>query len=162
MRYLVPLAGLLSSAAPVSAQVSAAPRATARATLLKDSAFSRVRDLDFGTLIRTSLSANRTVSLSRSGVLTCAPEIVCSGTTQTARFRIRGPLNLVALVRTQNSQLTNGFETIAFTPDAPTVVVQTNLPSTGTEFDVGGSIVLTPQSSDGRYSGEVLVTVDYL
>ena len=57
--------------------------------------------------------------MSRAGVLTCAADIVCSGTPKQARFNIQGTNKLTILLTYTGGTLTNGTDSIPFTADGP-------------------------------------------
>ena len=55
----------------------------------------------------------------------------------------------------------NDATNLVFTPNAPASVNLTNSGAPGTNFSVGGSIIITPTTTDGVYTGNINVTVDY-
>jgi hypothetical protein len=76
---------------------------------------------------------------------------------------VQGTNNQVVQIFAVASPLTNANDgtTLSFTPNAPATTTLTNSGAPGTNFNVGGSIVITPTTTDGVYSGNINVTVDY-
>jgi hypothetical protein len=154
-------------ATPAAAQVAASPKATARVNVVKPLTLTREENLDFGTVVVTGDS---TVSISHLGVGTCgvAADVTCDFTAaQAARYRVTGSNNQQVTVTATGSNLNRaGGGTIAFTPvlkngtqsDTETLP---NSGSTGTTFNVGGSIALLASLPGGVYTGDIEVTVQY-
>lgn len=150
-----------AAAAPVSV-TGAAP--VAKAQIVKPLTLTRVADLSFGTILLGTVSANQTVSLTSAGALTCgASGLTCSGTTSVAQYKVTGTNNQTVFIYTAATSLTNANDatTIGFTPAAAASVALGNSGTTGVTFPVGGAIVITPTTTDGLYSGNINVTVDY-
>lgn len=150
------LAALIATPA-AAAQVTAA----ASVNVVKPVSLTKLQDLDFGTLTYASFTGTRNIVLSRAGALTCAADIVCSGATRAARFNVQGTNRLTVLISVTGGTLSNGTDSIPFTPDAPASVTLTNSGSPGLNFDVGGSIAVNPDLVGGTYSGTMTVTADY-
>ena len=153
---LVPIA--LIAAAPGHA--ATAP-GSATASIVKPLTLSKVQDLNFGTLMLGTFTGTRTVTLSRANVLTCPTGLTCSGATSTARFNILGPDKLVALLTVSSPTLVNGANTIPFTANAPLFVILFGTGAPGVNFDIGGSVTISPTTAEGVYSGVMNVTADY-
>lgn len=142
-----------AQAANITVQVSASAS--------KPLTFASRQDLDFGQILTSGDGG--TVSISMTGVRTCAAGLTCSGATQHAIFNVSGTNGWVVRIITAPSDLvnqTNG-STLRFTPVAPASVTLTNSGAPGKNFGVGGAITVTPSTSDGLYVGNVEVTVDY-
>ena len=160
------LAAVALTAAPaVAAPVGvtgAKPKANAR--IIRPLVLTGVRDLDFGTIVLGSVAAGgESVALSVAGGLTCGSGgLTCSGTTQTARYNVTGTQGQVVVVSATNSTLTgsNGG-TLTFVPNLPANFALSNSGAPGNNFDVGGSISISPATIDGVYAGDMEVFVDY-
>ena len=149
-------------AAPVGVTSGAKPTANAR--IIKPLTLTRVRDLDFGTIVMDSVPVGgAVVAVSTASALSCGAGLTCTGTAQSARYNVRGTNNQVVQVAATNSNLTgsNGG-TLVFTPAVPGNVTLSSSGAPGDNFDVGGSITVMPSTVDGVYSGDMEVTVDYL
>jgi hypothetical protein len=148
----VPMAG--AQAATVTAQ--------ANVKVLKPLTFSSKQDLDFGRIILGG-TGTKTVSVSNTGVLTCAAGFTCSGATRPAIFNVTGSNGEVVRIFAAPSDLINATNgsTIRFTPTAPASVTLINSGNPGLDFNVGGSIAIPSTATDGVYSGVMDVTVDY-
>jgi hypothetical protein len=152
------LAVVPAIAAPASA---ASVTASTSVNVVKPVVLAKLQDLDFGTLLFSSFTGSRSIVLSRAGVVTCAANIVCSGPTKAARFNVQGTNNKVVLITVTGGTMSNGTDSIAFTPDAPASVTLTSSGVPGNDFDVGGSISVSPSLIGGTYSGTLNVTTDY-
>jgi hypothetical protein len=123
------------------------------------------QDLNFGTIIMTKVTAPVTVSVSTAGVLTCGAGLTCFGTVTPAIYNVTGSNNQVVYMYAPPVNLTNAAngQTIRLTPILPpgNRLTLTNSGQPGSDFKVGGSIVLGPTTADGRYAGDINVTVDY-
>lgn len=150
------LAALIATPA-AAAQVTAA----ASVNVVKPVSLTKLQDLDFGTLTYASFTGTRNIVLSRAGALTCAADIVCSGATMAAGFNIRGTNRLVVLISVSGGTLSNGVDSIPFTPDAPPSVTLTSSGMPGNDFYVGGSIAIDPNLVGGTYAGTLTVTAEY-
>lgn len=137
---------------------------TVKATVktVKPLTLTSKQDLDFGQVILTSVSGPTSVSLSQTGVLTCGVGLTCAGAVRPAIYNITGSNNQIVRIFSLPSTLTNGSGgSIAFTPNAPASVTLTSSGIPGNDFNVGGSIAITPATVEGLYSGNVEITVDY-
>jgi hypothetical protein len=102
--------------------------------------------------------------MTQGGVVTCGSGgLTCSGTPVSASYGVQGTNNQVVQIFAVASPLTNANDltTLSFTPNAPATVTMTNAGAPGTPFNVGGSIIITPSTTDGVYTGDINVTVDY-
>jgi hypothetical protein len=149
----------------VAAPVGASTPATARAKIVKPLVLTATRNLDFGTItLNTVAVGGETVSMTQAGVVTCGSGgLVCSGTPVSASYNVKGTNNQVVQVFAVASPLTNANDatTLSFTPNAPATVTMPNSGTAGFDFNVGGSITILPATTDGVYTGNINVTVDY-
>lgn len=167
--YAAAAVAALSAAVPAAAQssaVSANPRATANARLIKPLTLTALRNLDFGTIVMGTLTANETVSINGAGTVTCGTSgnLACSGTPQSAQYRITGTQGQVVNVSSAAPSYTlNGSNggTLSFVPSLPSAITLGNSGSPGNEFTVGGSIVIGSSTVDGVYAGQIDVQVAY-
>ena len=152
------LATVATFAAPAyAAQIAA----VTSVNVVKPVSISKLQDMDFGTLTYSSFTGTRTIVLSRAGALTCAADIVCSGVPKQARFNVQGTNKLTVLLSYTGGSLSNGTDSIPFVPNGPSSVVLTSSGVPGIDFDVGGTITVSPSLIGGAYSGTLTVTADY-
>lgn len=156
-----------AAAAPSNTSVNATTDANARAKIMKPLSLDGKQDLDFGTLV-ISGSGTQVMHIDQGGTLSgCGGAVItCSGTAQPAIYTVKGTPNAVVTVSVDSPvTLTNANDstTLDLTPDAPTTVtLDTSAPSTGDDFNIGGSISINSSSTtDGLYSGTFKVSVDY-
>jgi len=167
MASQIRLALLSLCAACFAAQANAASQnASVKATVVKPLTLTKTQDLNLGTVtLQTGIWAGATVSVSRTGVRTCAnPNTICSGTVLPAQFNVAGTNNQTIKVTAPNVTLVNQSSpssTLMLTVDAPATVALPNSGSKGVDFGIGGSITLTSTTVPGTYSGTLNVTVDY-
>ena len=145
----------------------AAPSATSvtltvstRAQIVEPLTMTKLTDLDFGTLVKTStLTATPvTFSLANDNTPTCPAELLCSNA-QTATFDVFGTPDQFLFVTTSATLLNNGLVNLAMTPNP---VTGQQLDSTGkTSFGVGGTVQVASTTAAGVYNGTMDVTVDY-
>lgn len=165
-------ARLLTAAAVVSAfaatsataaPVGASTPATAKAQIVKPLTLTKVQDLDFGTILLPVVPAAATVTVSSAGVATCTGGTTCAGSPKQAIFNLTGTNNQVVRIFSAATNLTNANDstTIVFTPAPPATVTMPNSGNTGANFNVGGAIAITTTTTDGVYTGNMNVTVDY-
>ncbi|MBA3667174.1 MAG: DUF4402 domain-containing protein [Sphingomonas sp.] len=156
------LASALFAAIPGARATAASVNVTASVKTVKPLVLTAKQNLDFGLIILTRVTAPTSVSISQAGVKTCGVGLTCSGASLPAIFSLTGTNNTPVRIVTAPSSLTNATgNSVAFTPNAPTTLTLANSGSKGDDFNVGGSIALTPTTADGLYSGNVEITVDY-
>jgi spore coat protein U-like protein len=155
---LAALAALSSLATPAAAATIAA---TTSVNVVKPVQLSKLQDLDFGTLTFSGYTGTRTISINQAGTFACATNIVCSGTPKPARFNIQGTNKMTALVTVTGGALSNGIDSIPFTPDAPSSIYTPNSGAPGVDFNVGGSLSVSSTLVGGTYTGTINVTADY-
>jgi len=156
----------VTAAAPAAAQTSAAPKASANAKLIKPLTLTALRNLDFGTIVMGTLSANETVSITGAGAVTCGSSgsLTCSGTQQSAQYRITGTQGQQVAISSATPTYalagSNGG-TLTFTPSLPATVTLGAAGAAVNDFVVGGSIVIGSATQDGVYSGQIDIQVAY-
>lgn len=164
-------AATLVAAPAFAAPVSADPKAKAHAKIMRPLTLTADRDLDFGIIVVGAITGPETVSVSNAAVATrtcgSSGNLTCSGTAQSAQYEVTGTNNAQVRVDTTPSNLTNqtsgGSETITFTPTADfNLTLSSSSATNGDLFYLGGSIVVDTTTVDGRYEGDIEVTVDYL
>jgi hypothetical protein len=153
----------LFAAATVAAMPAQAASISATTSIhvVKPVLLSKLQDLDFGTLTFAGFTGARTITLSQAGVVSCATDIVCTGTAKAARFNLQGTNKLTANVTVTGGNLSNGSDTIPFTPIAPATVYTPNSGAPGVDFAVGGSISVSGTLLGGVYTGTLNVTAEY-
>lgn len=162
MRCLsVSLAALAATLAVTGPARAANISAVTSVNVVKPVSLTKLQDMDFGTLTFSGFTGTRTIVLSRPGVLSCAADIVCSGVAKQARFNVTGTKQLTILLTYSGGTLTNGTDSIPFTADGQSTMALTNSGSPGTNFDVGGSLTISPTLVGGVYTGTMTVTAEY-
>jgi spore coat protein U-like protein len=155
-----------SSAALPSPAHAVTESATVKVNVVKPLTLTALQNLDLGTItLAGGAWSNVTVGISRAGVLSCGnANIVCSGATQVARFKVTGTNRQVVLISAPNVTLTNQSDTsqtLTMAVDKPASVTLTSSGEPGVNFDIGGSVTLSSSTADGTYAGTMNVTVDY-
>jgi hypothetical protein len=125
-----------------------------------------LQDLDIGTIVlKPGTWSGATVSISQAGALTCTnPNLVCTGTTQAARYNVAGTNKMSVQVSAPNVVLINqadSSKTLQLAPLSPATVALPNSGNPGVDFAVGGTITVSSSTADGLYIGTMNVTVDY-
>ena len=153
-------AAALALALTPGAALAANATASASANVVKPVLLTKLQDLDFGTLSFAGFTGTRQIVLSRAGAVTCALNIVCSGATKAARFNVQGSNKVVVNITVSTGALSNGTDTIPFTPDYPTTVTLTSSGVPGNDFDIGGTLTVSSTLVGGLYTGTINVTAD--
>lgn len=170
MTKLIKFAVLAASAVAVAtpataAPVAATPPAQASAKIVRPLTLTSTGSLNFGTIVLNGVTANRTVALSSANALDCAggsTELQCSGATSVPTYNVRGTNNMRVNIIKTASTLSNGTGgTLTLTPSGAADVLLTNSGAPGTDFNIGGSIVIGVGQAEGLYTGTVDVQVDY-
>lgn len=149
-------------AAPVS-PTGGNPAASAR--IIKPLTLTASGTLNFGTIVMNGVTANRTVTVNPDGSITCATELVCDLNGTAVAYNVRGTQGQVVNILLNTSTLTgsNGGS-LTLTPNSDQASNQLTLANSGapgSDFNVGGSIVIAAATVDGVYTGTVNVQVDY-
>ena len=169
MTALAATAAALTLTATPALAVGPNQNATATAKVVKPLTLSWVRNLDLGTIVLSGAGAwaNATVGINHLGAFSCAnPNVTCSGTTQTAQYKVTGTNNQDVTVNAPDVTLTNandGVSTLLLSVDKPvnSMINLGNSGASGYTFDLGGSITVASSTPDGTYSGTFNVTVNY-
>jgi hypothetical protein len=140
--------------------------AAVKAKVIKPLTLEALRNLDLGTItLKPGSWSNATVGLSRTGVFSCAStNLICSGPTSTARYKVTGSNKETAIISAPNVTLVNQSDptrTLTLVVDNPGQVTLTSSGKQGSTFDLGGSITLDSTIASGDYTGTFNVTVDY-
>lgn len=154
-------AAALTVTPALAAPVSATTPATARAQIVKPLVLTATQSIDFGTILLTAVTASTAVSISQAGAITCGTGLTCSATGKQAIFNVAGSNNQTVKIATTAANITNGTTNLLFTPNAPATVLLTNSGAPGNNFNVGGSFAIDTATTDGVYTGNLIVTVDY-
>jgi hypothetical protein len=152
----------LLAAGPAAGVRAATITAPARASVVKPLVFTSKQNLDFG-MVMLGAPGPSTVSLSMAGVLSCGAGLTCSGLARPAIFNLQGSNGQVVRITAVASDLTNSADgsKLRFTPVAPASVTLTNSGFPGRDFNLGGSIAITSTTTDGTYTGNIVVTAEY-
>jgi hypothetical protein len=153
------LVALAATATPASA---ATVTAAASVNVVKPLLLSKLNDLNFGTVtFNSGSSGTATVTISQAGVVSCPTGAVCTGSVAAAGFNLQGTNKMTALITVPATSLSNGIDTITFTPTAPSSIYLPNSGQPGVNFYVGGSIAIGAANAGGTYTGTIAVTADY-
>lgn len=146
-------------AVPVSnGPVTATARVTKPLTLTK---LTPTSDLDFGEIIVTGTD---TVKLNYvSGLRECgaAANQTCQGAISFAEYRVTGTNNQDVTITKPNVNLSNGTDNLTLVLEGLDTINLTNSGSTGATFRIGGSILIDEDVSEGIYTGQLAITVEY-
>lgn len=148
---------------PFSHAQAAQTTIQASAKVVKSLTLASKQDLDFGTIMMSGSAGTFTVSISATGVVTCPTGFTCTGTPKPAILNVTGSNGNVVRITALPSDLVNTTDgsKIRFTPVAPASLTLTNSGSPGKDFNIGGSIAIPSTTTDGTYSGNIEVTIDY-
>jgi hypothetical protein len=162
MKALAAASVALCGFAPVEA---ATQNATVTANIAKPLTLTSLQSLDLGTItLKPGSWSSATVSLTRAGIFTCNANLVCTGAPLVARYKVTGTNKQNVTITAPNVTLTNqgdSTKTLTLIVDSPTQVTLTSSGEPGVNFDIGGSVALTPTTASGTYQGTFNVTVDY-
>ena len=156
----------LAAAALLCAPATAATiTATATASVVKPLTLTSLQNLDFGMIVLgPGTWSNSTVSLARSGALSCGANLTCTGAPVAAQFNVAGSKAYTISISAPNVRLTNqsdSTKTLVLTLDSPSTINLTNSGAPGTNFSVGGSMTLNSTTAEGTYFGTITITADY-
>jgi Mat/Ecp fimbriae major subunit len=157
------LAASEAAAAPVAAGVNA----TAKLRVLRPLQLTSKQNLDLGIIVLSGSGAySSTVGISKDGTtFNCdsnSGKILCSGTHQAAIYNVSGTKSQAVTIAAGNVTLSDGAgHNLTLTPDFSPTVTLANSGAPGSDFNVGGSIVVTNATADGVYTGTFAVTADY-
>ena len=163
-RIRLPLLFLFLGAlrAPASAVTQ---NASVNANVVKPLTLVSQQNLDLGTItLGLGTWSGAVARISRTGVFSCDPKLVCTGAPLVARYKVTGTNKAVVLITAPNVTLINqadSTKTLTLVVDNPGQVTLTSSGEPGNTFDLGGSITLSSTTPTGTYSGTFNVTVDY-
>ena len=159
------LAALVGAALSHAPSNAATITAVAKAKVVKPLALESRQNLDLGTIILgPGVWSGTTVSLSRTGVLTCSGNVTCSGATQVAKYNVSGSNGETVVITVPNVTLVNQLDstkTLTLVPDKPPPIALTNSGNPGTTFSIGGSVTVNSTTFGGTYQGTFNLTADY-
>lgn len=156
----------ITSAPAVAAPVSATAQANAHARLFRPLTITSVRDLDLGTIVLSGAAPyTDTVGIDQAGTFSCGANLTCSGTTQTAQYTVTGTNNQnVTIYVSPTIAMVNQSVVspdLTLTVDAPGTVALGASGNAGVTFDIGGSIDVADDTTEGVYQGTFDVSADY-
>lgn len=146
-----------SAAAPVGSTTPA----TAHAAIVKPLTLTATANLDFGSIV---VQDTGTASIDTSGNITCPSTLTCAATGSAAAYHVTGTNNQVVTVNKPAVTLTNTANPgtdLTLNLTGPATVTLPNSGTSGTDFQIGGSIVIPANVKDGDYTGNLAVTVNY-
>ena len=157
---------LLALAVTISRPAEAVTQnASVNASVTRPLTLSAQQNLDLGTITLMPGSwSGATAGISRSGVVTCNPNLICAGAPTVARFKVTGSNKMVVLITAPSATLVNqadASQKLTLTIDSPGQVTLTSSGEPGNNFNLGGSLTLSSSTPAGTYSGTLQVTVDY-
>lgn len=140
--------------------------ANATAKIVKPVTLAWVQDLDLGTIVLGAGTwSTTTIGITSAGAFTCGnTNVTCSGATKQAQYKVTGTNNQRVFITAPNVVLTNQNDTnktLTLTVDNPEFVDLGNSGSAGLTFGLGGSIGVSSTTTDGTYTGQFNVTVNY-
>ncbi len=153
----------LLGAVPLGHAQAAQTTVRVSAKVVKPLRLQSRQNLDFGNVLLPITPGTYTISISMTGVLSCGAGLTCTGMNRPATYNIAGSNGQVVRVIAVASDLINAVDgsRLRFTPIAPATITLNNSGSNGQNFNVGGSIAIPSTTTDGTYTGNVEVTVDY-
>lgn len=165
-RTRLPLTVLFGIAAAISAPASAVTQnASVSANVVRPLTLSSLQNLDLGTItLAPGTWTAATVGISKTGVFTCDPRLICTGAPMPAQYKVTGSNKMVVLITAPNVTLVNqndASQTLTLVVDNPRQVTLTSSGEPGVNFNLGGSISLSSTTATGTYSGTFQVSVDY-
>ena len=133
-------------AAWASIHPATAPAATqsaaVSANIVKPLTLTGVQNLDLGTIVLGAGTwSGATVRLARTGVLTCTnPNLICTGVTQVAQYKITGTNKQTVTISTPNVTLVrlgDPTNTLTMVVDSPSQVMLTSSGQPGVTISLG-------------------------
>ncbi|HEY8592271.1 MAG TPA: DUF4402 domain-containing protein [Sphingomicrobium sp.] len=145
---------------------AATQSAAVQANIIKPLTLTSLQNLDLGTItLKPGSWTGATVSLSRTGALTCAnANVICSGATRVAQYNVTGTNKMVVRITAPDVTLVNSTDpsqTLKMVVDAPASVALTSSGAPGNNFELGGSITLSSTTAGGDYTGTFDVIAEY-
>jgi hypothetical protein len=164
LTIIVGLASAFIGAAPACAATGGV--ATVNASVVKPLILTWIQDLDLGTVVLGPGSwSSATIGISRAGAFSCpSANVTCSGPTKAATYNVSGSNRQVVHITAPNVTLVNqsdSTKTLTLVVDNPGSLTLANSGPPGSDFSLGGSIIVSSTTAGGIYSGTFNVTVDY-
>ena len=136
---------------------------TATARIVSPLTLTNTADLNFGTITMLSGLVSSDVVVSQDGSSdNCGANLSCTAGSA-ASFDVEGSINQgvsITLDMPANpGLLMNGAASVAFVADAPASVTLDGLGEAS--FNIGGTITVTSATTDGTYTNDIDVTVEY-
>ena len=104
-RAQLPLMLLLAVAEPAAAVTQ---NASVNANVIKPLTFTAVQNLDLGTItLAPGTWSGATVGISRTGVVSCSADLICTGAPLVARFNVTGTNKMVVMITAPDVTLVN-------------------------------------------------------
>jgi hypothetical protein len=134
----------------------------ASARIIKPLTLTSAGELNFGTIVMNNVTADQSVVLAADGTLSCGAQLLCEATGAVPTYNVTGTNGQTVSIIKNTSVLTgsNGGS-LTLTPVGAATVTLTNSGAPGSDFNIGGSLVIGSATPDGVYSGSVNVQVDY-
>lgn len=162
VKFAALAATVLATTPALAAPVSSATPPSATARIIKPLTLTSSGALNFGTIVMNGVTANRTVTLNDDTTITCATELVCAANGAVPTYNVRGTNNqVVTIIKTATTLTGSNGGSLTLTPVGAGSVTLTSSGSPGSDFTMGGSIVIAAATVDGVYTGFVNVQVDY-
>ena len=136
---------------------------TATARIVSPLTLTKNGDLSFGTITMLSGLTSSDVTVGQVAAdNACGANLSCT-TPTAASFDVEGSVDqevAITLAMPNNAGLLmNGAASVAFAADAPATVTLDSLGQAS--FTIGGTITVTSATTDGTYSNDIDVTVEY-
>jgi hypothetical protein len=165
VRIVVASVACMLAATPALA-VGPNQNSTATAKIVKPLTLTWIQDLDLGTIVLGNGTWSTTaIAITSAGVFSCgSANVTCSGATKPAQYKVTGTNNQRVFITAPNVTLTNqndNTKTLLLTVANPGFVDLANSGSAGVTFGLGGSIGVDSATTDGTYTGQFNVTVNY-
>ncbi len=166
-RYaLLTLIGVMTALGSAGSAQAAGQASVIRITIRKPVAITWLRDLDFGRVVATAVAGTVTIDPDTNTRSVTGGALAAAGAPQTARFRIVAtPATLVLITRNALPVLTRagGGATMPVTLITMNGAVNpVTTPTSGTfDVDIGGTLSVAANQTDGTYSGTFQISADY-
>ena len=134
---------------------------TATARITKPLTLTKIDDIDFGTIAVTGTDTVTLDEVSGNRVCGAAVNQVCSGAFKFAEYRVTGTNNQDVTITKPDVSLSNGTDNLTLVLTGLDTINLTNSGVTGATFKLGGSILIDEDVSEGTYTGNLAVTVEY-
>jgi len=156
----------LGSSMPSSPAIAATKVVEVSASVNKPLSFSRLQDLDLGTIaLNPGTWSAAMVAISRAGAFSCATaKVVCAGAAKPGMYNVQGTNKMVIRISAPDVTLVNqqnSSQTLTLVLDSPGSITLTSSGVPGVDFGIGGSITFDSTVGAGLYAGTLNVTVDY-